>query len=378
MKLAFADLFCGAGGTSTGLVQAANDCGISIDVTAVDHWPTAVATHQRNHPGHRHLCADIDAVAPHALFDGRPISGLWASPACTHHSNARGGKPRHEQQRATAHCVPRWIEATRPDIVWVENVREFLQWGPLDAAGKPIIGRKGESFAAWVQMIRSLGYQVEHRMLCAADYGVPTSRTRLIVQARPDGKPMIWPEPTHAGRWVSVQSIIDWSDAGQSLSRRSRKLAATTMARVRCGIRRFGGRPFVVAWDHTGTPNGGVWSVEEPLSTVTTKQRHGIVRPFLISYYGNGQAISTEEPLPTVTTKARFGLVTPVVATDGRRRRVDWYFRMLSVRENARAQGFPDSYQFVGSAEDSMRQIGNAVPCGLARALAAAYFRSRK
>lgn len=400
-----ADLFCGAGGTSTGAIQAIHGLGCRADLTAINHWPTAVKTHSLNHPGARHICATIDQLNPRELFAGRKLDLLWASPECTHHSRARGGKPKNDQSRATAHCVTRWAEALQPDIIGVENVPEFDEWGPLGSNGKPIASRKGETFQAWVNMIRSLGYRVEWRTLCAADYGDPTTRQRLIILAVRGRRRIIWPEPTHAAnpqddlfscrkRWRAAQEIIDWSIPTPSLSQRRRPLAPRTLQRIEEGLRRYGGQPFVVAMEH----GGRTVSATAPLPTVTTARggamgvaflipvgygerpeqtprTHSLEKPaptivgtnklaLVVEYYGNGKARPVTEPLPTATTKARFGLVEAAGDHIG--------FRMLQPHELAAAQGFPDTYQFTGTKAEAIKQIGNAVPCGLSRAVVAA------
>lgn len=403
-----ADLFCGAGGTSTGMAEAVRAAGLRLELTAVNHWDVAVATHTANHPEQRHFCASLDALNPHHLFPAGKLDLLWASPECTHHSRARGGRPRQDQSRATAWCVVRWAEALRPKVVLIENVPEFLEWGPLTKLGKPDKRKRGALFRAWVSSMQAAGYRVEHRLLCAADYGDPTSRTRLFVQA--SRGEIRWPEPTHGKsaqvRWRAAREVIDWSVQGTSIFSRRRPLAANTMKRIMKGVRKYGGAPFVVAWDHQSS--AGIWSQDEPLSTVTTKARHGVVQPvvepfvlgqqsksaprsvdeplptiattggislidaFLVPYYGTSGAASVDAPLPTVTCLPRFGLAQPSVTVDGEKYLLDIRFRMLQPGELAQAQGFPADYVFTGNKKAVCRQIGNAVPCGLSRALVSA------
>jgi DNA (cytosine-5)-methyltransferase 1 len=181
-----ADLFCGAGGSSTGLKRVADALGVALDLTAVNHWPIAVETHAANHPGARHVCKSIDDIDPRKVTGGS-LDLLWASPECTHHSTARGGKPINDQSRSTAWCVTRWAEALRPKFIIVENVPEFQTWGPIGSTNRPLQSRKGETFAAWVGTLTSLGYTVEARVLNSADYGAATTRRRLFVVARFDG-----------------------------------------------------------------------------------------------------------------------------------------------------------------------------------------------
>lgn len=395
--LTIADLFCGAGGTSTGAVQAAESLGYRVDLTAVNHWDRAVETHSANHPEARHYCASVDSLNPRLLFPDGDLDILWASPECTHHSRARGGKPIHEQSRATAWCVTRWAEALRPSCIFVENVPEFEEWGPLSASGKPILAEKGRTFRAWIETLRSVGYSVDWRILCAADYGDPTTRRRLFIQAVRGRRRIVWPEATHAPsgdlfgrpRWRAAEEIIDWSLPAQSLTARRRPLAPRTMARIREGLARYSGQAFVVAMEH----GGRTVPASNPLPTITCakggamgiayllpQQSDGRLRPasepaptiaaagaiaLVVEYYSTGQARPISDPLPTVTCNDRFGLVQ----INGR----EIGFRMLKPHELAAAQGFPKGYSFSGSQKDQIRQIGNAVPCGFARALLTAH-----
>jgi len=349
--------------------------------------------------------------------------------------------------------------------------------------------QKGATFKAWIGALESLGYRVEWRILCAADYGDPTTRRRLFVQAVCGRRRIVWPNPTHADGgsidlfgsrkpWVAARDIIDWSLVGQSIFDRSRPLSPKTLARIEAGLKKFGLGPYIAAWDHQS--GSGVWSAERPLSTITTKARHGVVEPFLIphfgeregqsprhhsvdrpmptvtshgagalvepflvemrgtgehqvsssgrslgrplgtvtaggihhaliepallgqqscaalrpvsqpaptvatagaialvepflvKYYGTGGARPVDEPLDTVTTKHRHALVRPTVVVDGQEYRLDIRFRMLQPHELAAAQGFRPDYVFSGTKTDQVKQIGNAVPRRLARALVAA------
>jgi len=367
--LNIADLFCGAGGTSTGALEAARSLGYSPRLTAVNHWPRAVETHTLNHPDARHFCASLDSLNPRELFQEGELDILWASPECTHHSRARGGKPMHDQSRATAWCVVRWAEALRPDVVMVENVPEFQEWGPLGSNGKPIQSRKGMTFEAWVMALRSIGYKVDWRELCAADYGDPTTRTRLFVQAVRGKRRIVWPDPTHTQqsdlfgrpRWKSTESaVIDWSIPVPAIADRKRPLASNTIRRINEGLIRYGGRPMVIAMEHGGRS----LPASDPLPTVTTAKGGAFGIALVVEYYGNGVARPVTEPLPTVTCTDRFGLVTTTGRSIG--------FRMLQPHELAAAQGFPRGYKFTGTKTEQVKQIGNAVPCGLSRALVTA------
>ena len=409
--LEIADLFCGAGGTSTGALDAALSLGYAPRLTAVNHWPVAIATHEANHPGSRHVCAAVDSINPRHLFPSGRLDILWASPECTHHSRARGGRPMSDQSRASGHCVTRWAEALRPPVILVENVREFLDWGPLGSDGRPLKRQKGATFRAWVGMLESLGYRVEWRVLCAADYGDPTSRQRLFVQAVLGRRQIVWPDPTHRREvepgcgglppWRCARQIIDWSLPSVSIYARKKPLAPRTLQRIQEGLRRFGIVPTLVCMEHGGrvistqapvptitTARGGAMGlvepsllpqqsdgrlrpVSEPVPTVAAAGANGLVEPFLVEYYGTGGARPLTEPVGTITTKPRFGLVMPEVFFQGQRYLLDVRFRMLQPHELSAAQGFPAGYRFSGTKKDIVKQIGNAVPCGLARALVA-------
>lgn len=393
-----ADLFCGAGGTSTGACEAISALGYRPQLTAVNHWPVAVATHERNHPGARHLCASLDALNPRDLFAPGELKLLWASPECTNHSVARRGHHVNDQSRATAWCVTRWAEALLPDTILVENVPPFKQWGPIGSNGRPIASRRGETFAAWLGTLRALGYRVDYREHIAADYGDPTTRRRLFIQAQRGRRQIIWPDATHAKGghadllgsrlpWVAARDIIDWSIPAQSIASRRRPLAVKTMRRIREGLEKHGGA-MLIAMEHGGRtlplteplptvtcakggafglayllPQGGggtLRPVTEPVPTIATAGAIALI----MEYYGNGKTRPVSEPLPTVTCRDRFALIQ---ARGG-----EVLFRMLRARELAAAQGFLPDYQFTGNGSEITKQIGNAVPRRLARALVAA------
>ncbi len=407
-----ADLFCGAGGTSTGLVQAAREYGLRLTLLAINHWEVAIATHARNHPDAQHICESLDSIDPRKAVPGGHLDLLIAAPECTHHSVARGGRPIHDQSRATAWHVLRWCEALRVDEVLVENVPEFTTWGPLGSRGRPLKSRKGETFDAWVRALRSLNYTVDWRVLNAADYGDATTRRRLFIRARRGRRKITWPAQTHAPRkaadvlglrpWRPAREIIDWSIESQSIFRRRKPLAQATLRRIEAGIRRFvhpaaaepfllvlrnnmdaqslqeplptitaNGthiglvEPFVLGQQSGATPR----SVDRPLPTISTAGAISLIEPFLVGFYSNGgsQVNSVSEPLPTVTTRDRFGLVE-LRTSEGRSVWVDILFRMLEPHELAAAMGF-EGYQFEGSRTEQIRQIGNAVPVQTARAL---------
>jgi DNA (cytosine-5)-methyltransferase 1 len=336
-----ADLFCGAGGTSTGLTSACARLGYGLDLTAINHWDVAIGTHSQNHPNARHLCESLDSVDPRKLYPSGRLDFLAASPECTHFSIARGGKPCSDQSRASAWHIVRWAEALYINTIMVENVRELLDWGPLSADGQPLKSKKGATFRAFVAALESLGYTVDWRILCAADYGDPTTRERLCVIAKRGTKKVTWPAPTHARHadeqpdpfldlkpWRPASEVIDRTLTGSSIYNRRKPLVPATVRRIDAGLRHFPGEPF------------------------------------LIEYYGTDQpARSLSDPLATITTKDRFGLVEPDPVT------ADVRLRMLQPRELAAAMSFPLNYRISGTRTEQVKQIGNAVPAELAAAL---------
>jgi DNA (cytosine-5)-methyltransferase 1 len=322
-----ADLFCGAGGTSTGAVEAAELLGYRPKLTAINHWDTAIATHTANHPRATHLLTAIDNVNPRDLYSPGELDLLWASPECTHHSVARGGKPINEQSRATAWCVVRWADAVQPAAILVENVPEFISWGGIGSNGRPLKCKRGKTFIAWITALESLGYRVDWRVLCAADYGDPTTRKRLFIQAVRGHRKIIWPEPTHAKNpgtgemfeirkpWVAAREIIDWNLEGQSIYERKRPLSSKTMRRIYTGLTKFGLRPFIIPQQ-----GDGLRSTEKPAPVVTTIFRIGLAEPFIIGAGGparTGEPQSVDSPLRSVLTKEQRALVSPfLIQTD--------------------------------------------------------------
>lgn len=320
-----ADLFCGAGGSSTGLARACAARGLRLDLTAVNHWPVAVETHSANHPDARHLCESLDSIDPRRLYRRGRLDLLVASPECTHHSIARGGRPVTDQGRASAWHVVRWAEAIMPRAILVENVREFQSWGPLNARLRPLKSRRGETYAAWLGALRSLGYAVEARVLRSADYGDPTTRERLFVLAVRGRGPVPWPEATHAKLdgpdlfgdrrpWRAAREIIDWSIPGRSIFGRAKPLAPNTLRRIEAGLRRFGGRaaePFLLLLRN----NMAGRSLDEPVPTLTAGGEHvGLVQPFVLPHRAKDHARTAGEPLATVTASSSdFALVEPFV-----------------------------------------------------------------
>lgn len=326
-----ADLFCGAGGTSAGALNAIRAQGMTPAMTAVNHWPLAIDTHELNHPGTRHRNQSVYDVDPHQLYLHQALDILWASPECTHHSKAAGGKPKNPQSRATANCVIDWARGGRPDVIFVENVEEFLKWGPLYPKGHPkeyqvIPERQGELFDKWVGKLRRLGYTVDWRVLKAANYGAPTIRERLFIYAvrKGSGKEIVWPNQTHAPResyteldmlpWVPTYDIINWEHDTWSCFDRptGKQLVDATLERIAAGLLRYGLAPYLIPQQRRHPYR----SVEDPYPAVTTTSRgEGVAEPFLVTVrHGSGVAHRTRSltlPMKTVTQKGGEGLGMP-------------------------------------------------------------------
>lgn len=327
-----ADNFAGGGGASLGIELA---LGRSPDL-AVNHDAEAIAMHAANHPTTRHYRESVWEVDPIEACQGKSCALAWFSPDCKHHSKAKGGKPRDQKIRGLAWVAITWAHRVRPRVIALENVEEFRDWGPLHRAGtragKPIAARKGETFRAFVRKLERLGYTVEHRLLRACDYGAPTTRRRLFLIARCDGRPIVWPAPTHGkgGELLGLKpyrtaaECIDWSIPCPSIFDRDRPLADKTLARIARGIRKFvieAGRPFVIPVNHggQGRRDHRVHDVDAPLPTVTGGQRggHAVVVPTIIKTKthggGGNDAMGADEPLRTVTASKRgeFAVVAP-------------------------------------------------------------------
>ncbi len=333
------DSFAGGGGASTGIEMA---LGRSPDI-AINHDATALAMHEVNHPSTRHLTADIWSVDPREATGGRPVGLLWASPDCKHFSKAKGGKPVEKNIRSLAWVVVHWANTVSPRIIMLENVEEFSTWGPLAADGRPCPVQKGKTFKRWVGELQRLGYAVEWRELRACDYGAPTIRKRLFLIARRDGRPILWPEPTHgdpkseavrSGRlkpWRTAAEIIDWSlpcpsifDTSEEIMakyglRAVRPLQPATMARIAKGMKRYvldAAKPFIVNLTHHGAER--TESVAGPLMTVTGAHRgeKALVKPFVTGVggrMGQSEPRSANQPLQTLTAKADSVVVTSFV-----------------------------------------------------------------
>lgn len=330
-------LFAGLGGACAGLEEAG--CPVAV---ANNHDDVALAAHAALHPHTRHVRGDIFDVDPLDATQGRPVKVLWASPDCRDHSVAKGGAPRSPRVRSLPWQVCRWGGKTRPEVIFVENVREIRGWGPLVAKRDRATGRvikldgtvagpgeqvpvkqqqlvrdkrrAGRSFRRWREHLRSLGYAYEDRDLNCADFGVPTSRRRFWAILRRDGRPIRWPEATHARRgeaeamglrpWRAAAEILDWSLPCPSIFDRKRPLAPATERRIAVGMKRFVlecADPFLVSLTHTGSDR--THRGTEPLPTITTAHRgeFAVVAPHVTKFRKGAVGVDGREPLPTVT-----------------------------------------------------------------------------
>lgn len=429
------DSFAGGGGASTGIEIAT---GGSPDI-AINHDPEAIRMHKANHPYAEHYCEDVWQVDPVAACKGHPVGLAWFSPDCKHFSKAKGGKPKDKNIRGLAWVACRWAGLVRPRVIMLENVEEFKTWGPLNRRHHPIKAKQGVTFQKFVQQLTDLGYEVQLRELVAADYGAPTMRKRFFMIARCDGKPIVWPEPTHGPEdsaavkqgvlkpYVGAYTQLDFSlpcpsifDTSEEIKKKYgiravRPLAKKTMDRIARGVKKFvldNPVPFIIKDEsndikmpiliqyHSETTKDEVHGqgIEDPIMTVDSSNRYGLVtsfiskfyksgtgqdareplhtitagdghfgevRAFLTKYYGSGTGQSVKDPLDTITAQDRFGLVT-IYGTEYQI--VDIGLRMLEPKELYGCQGFPEDYiidrDYTGKTyprSEQVRRCGNAV-----------------
>jgi len=368
IKLLYIDLFCGAGGTSTGVENARYaDEQCAKVIACVNHDANAIASHAANHPDALHFTEDIRTLELSGLVahvekmkmqypDAYVV--LWASLECTNFSKAKGGQPRDADSRTLAEHLFRYIEAIDPDYIQIENVEEFMSWGDMDENGKPISKDKGRCYEKWKRNVRKYGYDFDWRILNAANYGAYTTRKRYFGIFAKRGLPIVFPEPTHCkdgktdmmGRlekWNAVKEVLDFTDEGDSIFCRKKPLAEKTLERIYAGLIKFvaGGKDaFIVKYNsmnrngkyqppsidepcptvatqgrlalakvsflskqYSGHPESKNISIEEPAGTITCKDHHA----FVSAYYGNGNNYSVESPAPAILTKDHLALVTP-------------------------------------------------------------------
>ncbi len=313
------DCFAGGGGASVGIEMA---LGRPVDI-AINHDPEAIRMHTVNHPNTLHLTEDIFSVDLQKYIKDRHVALMWASPDCTSHSRAKGGKPRKHGLRILPWAVYKHAKAILPDVIIMENVEEIQQWGPLDKKGYPIKERKGEEYQKFIRCMKSIGYIFDSRELVAADYGAPTTRKRWYAVFRRDGRGIVWPDPTHSKGgvnglmpWEPIYKYLDLWDLGKSIFGRKKPLADNTMRRIARGLEKFvfqNSDPFIVQVNHGGENFRGQ-GIHDPLPTLTSKNEHCLVSPLLIQYHSEttkkevrGQAVT--EPVQTIDTSNRHGLV---------------------------------------------------------------------
>lgn len=332
------DNFAGGGGASTGIEMAT---GYSVDI-AINHDPEAIKMHKANHPNTKHYCENVWAVDPVKACKGHPVALAWFSPDCKHFSKAKGGKPKDKNIRGLAWVACRWAGLVRPRVIMLENVEEFKTWGPLGRRHHPIKAKQGETFQKFVQQLTDLGYEVQFRELIAADYGAPTMRKRFFMIARCDGKPIVWPEPTHAPAdseevkaglkkpYVGAYTQLDFSlpcpsifDTSEEIKekygiRAVRPLAQKTMDRIARGFIKFvlnNPKPFIIQCNHGGErrPN----DIRDPMPTITGKHGYGIVEPYMVQIGQTGftadRSKDVREPLTTIVSKNEHCLISPTL-----------------------------------------------------------------
>lgn len=336
------DNFAGGGGASTGIELAT---GYSVDI-AINHDPEAIRMHKANHPYTKHYCENVWSVDPVKACKGHPVALAWFSPDCKHFSKAKGGKPKDKNIRGLAWVACRWAGLVRPRVIMLENVEEFKTWGPLGRRRHPIKAKKGVTFQKFVSQLENLGYMVEYRELVAADYGAPTMRKRFFLIARCDGKPIVWPEPTHgpadreavkagllkpyAGAYTQIDfslpcpSIFDTAEEIKEKYgiRAVRPLAPKTIERIARGLKKFvidNAEPFIVPigyGEHKGQ-KPRVHDIKEPLPTIVSSGKHYLCKPKLapciMCNNENNTGASVKSPLPTITTGNRNFVVAPTL-----------------------------------------------------------------
>lgn len=333
------DNFAGGGGASTGIEMAT---GYSVDI-AINHDPEAIRMHKANHPNTKHYCEDVWQVDPVKACNGHPVGLAWFSPDCKHFSKAKGGKPKDKFIRGLAWVACRWAGLVRPRVIMLENVEEFKTWGPLNRGHHPIKAKQGNTFDKFMQQLTDLGYEVQFRELVAADYGAPTMRKRFFLIARCDGKPIVWPEPTHAPAdseevkagllkpYVGAYTQLDFSlpcpsifDTSEEIKekygiRAVRPLAKKTMDRIARGLKKFvleNPEPFIIQCNHGGERR--LNDIREPMPTITGKHGYGIVEPYMVQIGQTGftkdRSKDVRDPLTTIVSKNEHCLIEPKLA----------------------------------------------------------------
>ena len=342
-RLLYIDLFCGAGGTSSGVEKAfVNGEKCAEVIACVNHDPNAIASHAANHPHTLHFTEDIrtlelSPLISHLEKKKRESPGalvvLWASLECTNFSRAKGGQPRDADSRTLAEHLFRYIEALDPDYIQIENVEEFMCWGELDENGKPVSKDKGSSYIRWVRHVCRYGYDFDWRILNAADYGAYTSRKRFFGQFARKGLPIAFPVPTHAKeveenslfhvyeKWKPVKDVLDLDDEGSSIFEKKKPLCERTLERIYAGLVKFvaGGKTQHEAWilKYNSMNRQGNYSppsLDEPCPVVATQNRLGMVKCNFLSKQFSGRPedknISIDRPAGSITTVDHHAFIT--------------------------------------------------------------------
>ena len=348
MRLLYIDLFCGAGGTSTGVESAqVNGCKCAKVIACVNHDKNAIASHAANHPEAKHYTEDIrtldiTGLVEHTQKERSRYKGskvvLWASLECTNFSRAKGGLPRDADSRTLAEHLFRYIEGLKPDYIQIENVEEFMSWGDLDENGKPVSKDAGRLYMLWVQNVCKYGYRFEYRILNSADYGAYTSRKRFFGIFAKDGLPVTFPEPSHEKTpknslfspleaWKPVREVLDLDDEGKSIFGRIKPLVDATLKRIHAGLIKFvaGGKDaFLIKWNSMS--RSGIYhapGIDEPCPTVATQNRLGIAKVRFLSKQFSGEPdsknITIEGPAGTITTKDHHAFITACYRKGGNR-----------------------------------------------------------
>lgn len=296
------DNFAGGGGASTGIELAT---GRIVDI-AINHDPDAVLMHKTNHPYTKHYCESVWEVDPVEICGGRPVGLMWLSPDCKHFSRAKGGKPVSKNVRGLAWIAVKWAATVKPRVIILENVPEFVTWGPLDKRNRPDERQKGRTFNSFVNALKRHGYEVDWKEIKCCDLGAPTIRKRFVLVARCDGRPIVFPKATHGEGlkpYRTAAECIDWSIPCKSIFERKKPLVENTLRRIARGLDKFtikSDKPFIVTCNHGGESFRGQ-DLDKPINTITQKCTDGVVVPHISKYYGGIVGAGIDTPLPTIT-----------------------------------------------------------------------------
>ena len=324
------DLFCGGGGTSEGILKAKFKGQFIAKIkVAINHDKQAIKTHSTNHSSILHRVEDIrktNIITLPARTTSNSIFFIWASLECTNYSKAKGGLPKDADSRTLAWDLIPYLEIHQPEYLFIENVEEFMSWGPLDENGRPVSRKAGIDYLKWVNHIKGMGYNFDYRILDSANYGAYTSRKRYFAVFAKKGLPIAWPEATHSKKptndmfdtrkpWKAVKDVLHLQDHGKSIFARKKPLSPNTLKRILAGLEKYvakGENSFIKRYNG-GDPKHKVRSLNLPIGTISTNNRHALVTPFFIKYFGKGKNIaSLDTCAPTLTTKDRLALIQPV------------------------------------------------------------------